>query len=133
GERGAAGDAALAGACQQERAAGAQLVHLKLEKAVGVLRILALEGVAADDLGQPVGVMRGGAAHRAHLVEGDTVPALGELVRRLRARKSAADDGYICHALCLQVVRKIESKRETPGHRSFPASAANDGGANEFA
>jgi hypothetical protein len=86
---------------QEQRPAGAELVHLQLEQAVRVLRVFALEGVGADDLAQPVGLMRRRAAHRAHLVQRDVVPPLRELVRRLAPREPAADDGDCSHAVQL--------------------------------
>jgi hypothetical protein len=74
---------------QDERAEHA---HLGLEQPVRVGGLGALEGVGADQLTEPIGLVRGRRADGAHLVEHDVMPAFGQLPRRLRAREATADD-----------------------------------------
>ena len=70
----------------------AEQAHLGLEQAVRVGGLGALEGVRADELREPIGLVRFGAADGPHLVHDDVVPALGELPGGLAAGESAADD-----------------------------------------
>ena len=70
----------------------AEQAHLGLEQSVRVGRLGALERVRAHQLGEAIGLVRRRAAHGAHLVQHDVVPALGELPRGLAAGESAADD-----------------------------------------
>ena len=63
-ERAAAGNARLIGAQQDERAEPA---HLGLEQAVRVRGLGALEGVRADELGELVGLVRGGRARTGRI------------------------------------------------------------------
>ena len=84
GERAAARNARLIGALEDHRA---EQAHLGLEQAVRVGRLGALEGVGADELGEPVGLVRSVAADGTHLVQDDVVPALGELPGGLAARR----------------------------------------------
>ena len=93
----------------RERAAGRQLVgvgrahdqragaaHLLVDHADGVvLRIVGAEGIGADQLGQLVGQMGLGAAHRAHLVQHHGHARVRELPRRLAAREPAAHDMHV--------------------------------------
>ena len=53
------------------------------------------EGVAADQLGEAVGLMRRRYPHGAHLVEGHTQPSLGKRPGGLAAGETAADDVYV--------------------------------------
>ena len=53
--------------------------------------LIALQRIAADQLGQAVGLMRIGGAHRPHFVERDVDAALRELPGGFRARKASAD------------------------------------------
>ena len=57
-----------------------------------VRRLGALERVGANQLGETVGLVRRRAAHAAHFMDHDVVPALGELPRGFAAGESAADD-----------------------------------------
>src|SRR5215204_7773804 len=52
----------------------------------------ALEGVRADELSEPVGLMCCRADGRPHLVHDDVVPAFGELPGGLAAGEAATDD-----------------------------------------
>ena len=84
-----------------ERAAGRHLVgvaarhdqragkpHLGMQQADGVgLGVVGAEGVGADEFGQAVGLVRIGAAHRAHLVQDDGHAGLARSARRLRSRR----------------------------------------------
>ena len=73
--------------------------HLLVQQADGVvLRIVGAEGVGADQLGQAVGLVRLGAAHRPHLVQHHGHAGLGELPGRLAAGEAAADDVYALDA-----------------------------------
>ena len=57
-----------------------------------VSRIVGAERVGADELGQAVGLVGVGAAHRAHLVQDDGHAGLGDLPGGFRAGEPAADD-----------------------------------------
>jgi len=67
--------------------------HLGLEQAVRVRQFDRFEGVAADELGQPVGLVRGRGAVGPHLVERDGNAALGQRPGGLAPREPAADHG----------------------------------------
>ena len=56
-----------AGGAHDERACASHLLVQQADRVVG--GIVGAEGVGADQLGQAVGEMRIGAAHRAHLVQ----------------------------------------------------------------
>ena len=72
---------------------GAGEPHFLVQEADGiVLPVVGPEGVRADEFGQRVGIVRVGAAHRAHFVQHHWHTALRRLPRRLAARESAADD-----------------------------------------
>ena len=77
---------------------GTQRAHLGLEQAVCVVRFGALERVGTDELGQPIGLMRRGSAHRSHLVQYHVVATLGQLPGRLATRETTADDVERGHA-----------------------------------
>ena len=89
GERAAAGHPRRVGALEDH---AAEEAHLGLEQAVRVGGLGALEGVGADELREPIGLVRFGSADGPHLVHDDVVPALGELPGGLAAGESAADD-----------------------------------------
>ena len=89
GQRGASGDARSIGAGEQNAPQGAQL---GLEQPVGVGELHRFEGVAADELGEPIGLVSGSLRLRAHLAERDPDPALGQRPRCLRAGETSADD-----------------------------------------
>jgi hypothetical protein len=57
-----------------------------------VQRVVGAEGVGADQLGEPIGLVRVGAAHGPHLVQDHRHAASGELPGGLAAGESAADD-----------------------------------------
>ena len=57
GERGAGRHAARLGGAHHQRA---EPPHLLLQQADGVIELVAAEGVAADQLGEPVGLVDGG-------------------------------------------------------------------------
>ena len=64
------------------------------------LGVVGAEGVGADQLGEAVGLVRLGAAHRAHFVQHDRHAGFGDLPCGFRAGKAAADDvdGLDAHA-----------------------------------
>ena len=71
---------------------GARAAHLLVDHADGVVGgIVGAEGVGADQLGEVVGEMGFGGAHRSHLVQHHGHARLRELPRRLAAREAAAD------------------------------------------
>ena len=124
-------------ACRRARAPGRpprgssepSSAHLGLQQAVRVRRLGALEGVRADELGEPVGLVRGGRARGAHLVEDDPVAALGELPGRLAAGEPAADDRGVPRSFAWTVrihrARAVESvrRRDPVVARAGPALA----------
>ena len=92
-ERAAGGELVGVGRAHDQRAGAA---HLLVDHADGiVLRIVGAEGIGADQLGQLVGQMGLGAAHRAHLVQHDRHARLRELPRRFAAREPAAHDMHV--------------------------------------
>ena len=54
--------------------------------------LIALEGVAADEFGEAIGLMRGGAEDRAHFVKANIDAPLGELKCSFGAGETAADN-----------------------------------------
>jgi hypothetical protein len=68
--------------------------HLLMEQADRIgLRIVRAEAVRADEFGEMVGLMRGGAlARAAHLRQADAITRLGELPGGFRTGEAAADD-----------------------------------------
>ena len=73
-----------------QRAGAAQLL---VEQADGIgLGVVGAERVGADQFGEPVGLVRLGAADGAHLVEDDGNAAPGDLPGGLGAGEAAADD-----------------------------------------
>ena len=67
--------------------------HLPVQEAHGIAHgIVGAERVGADQLGQPVGLVRVGAAHRPHLVQQDGHAPAYELPGGLAAGETAADD-----------------------------------------
>src|SRR6266550_5668668 len=72
----------------------AELPHLGFEQAVRVRRFDRFEGVAADEFGEALRLMRGRHLDRAHLVERYTDATLGEGPGGFAARKAAPDHSY---------------------------------------
>ena len=90
-QRRPAGYARGVGRLENERAEDA---HFGLEQAVRVRRLRALECVRADELREPIGLVRRRRSRRPHLMHDDIVAALRELPRRLAAGESSTDDPY---------------------------------------
>lgn len=90
-QRGAGGHLVLVPLAQDQRA---QCAHLLVDQADGVaLRIVGAEAVRADELGEVIGVVRGGVLTRAaHFGEADLVAGLGKLPGGLAPGEPAADD-----------------------------------------
>src|SRR3954447_5501948 len=72
----------------------AEEAHLGLEEPMRVRRLRALERVRADELREPIGLVRGGRANRPHLVHDDVMAALRELPRGFAACETTSDDMY---------------------------------------
>ena len=68
GQRGAGRHAARFGRAHDERA---ETPHLFLQQADGVIELVAAERIAADELGEAIGLVDGGGTDRPHLVERD--------------------------------------------------------------
>ena len=66
--------------------------HLGLEQAVRAGELHRLEGIAADELGEAIGLMRRRHADRAHLAQRDRDAALGQRPGGLAAGEPASDD-----------------------------------------
>ncbi len=66
--------------------------HLGLEQAVRAGELHRLEGIAADELGEAISLMRRRHADRAHLAERDRHAALGQRPGGLAARQPAPHD-----------------------------------------
>ena len=69
-----------------------KLPHLGLEEAVRVRGLERFEAVTADQLGETVGLMRGGHSVGAHLVQRDADAALRQRPGGLASREPAPDD-----------------------------------------
>ena len=80
-------DGGPVGAGDDQRAEPAQLVLQQAQRPVGQVRS---QAVGADQLGHPVGFVRGGHAARAHLVERDMRAVPRRLPGRLRYPASPA-------------------------------------------
>ena len=91
-ERGTTRHARLVGQRQQQRA---QVAQLGLEQAVRVLQFDGLEGIAADQFTQSVGLVRGGAHHRPHLDDRDVDATLRQRPGGLASGEAAADHGDV--------------------------------------
>ena len=65
-QRGARGDAMLVRGAHDQ---GSEPAHLLLQETDGVIELVAAEGVRADQLGEPIGLVHLGGSHRAHLVD----------------------------------------------------------------
>ena len=89
GQRGAGRHARGIGRPHHDRAEPA---HLLFDQPDGVVDLVGAERIAADQLGQSVGLMHGGRPHRPHLVNGDVRAGFSGLPRRFTTREPAADD-----------------------------------------
>jgi hypothetical protein len=78
------------GRAHDQRAKPAHL--LVQEPDGGLFVVVGAEGIGADQLCQPLGLVRIGRAQRTHLMQGNRQAALANLPGRLRARQPAADD-----------------------------------------
>ena len=130
-------------AIDRERAAGRHLVgvaaahdqraepaHLLVQQADRIgLAVVGAERVGADQLGQRLGLVRGGRAHRAHLVQHDRHAAARDLPGRLGAREPAADDVDRLHSQGGQLKIRSEStvRNEADVARTLLASASAPG------
>ncbi len=83
------GNAGAAGHLHQQRSG---VAHLLLEQPGRGVFAVALERVGADEFGEQIGLMGGGVAQRAHLVERDGETAAGALPCSLGTGKARADD-----------------------------------------
>ncbi len=90
GERAAGGDGGLARRGNDQRIEPRELFF---EQADGVLQRRAAQRVAADELGERAGSMRGPADHGAHLVKIHGDAAARRLPRGFAAGETAADNG----------------------------------------
>ena len=82
--------------------------HLFLEQPHRVLQGGAAEGVAADQLRQPIGTVHRGRPNRTHFVERNRDATRGDLPRRLAPRQSAPDDPD--HRTSADVARQATSR-----------------------
>ena len=83
-QRAAGGQPVRVGGAQDQRSGAA---HLLMQQADGIVfRIVGAEGVGADELGEPVGLVRIGGANGAHLVQHDRAAGLRRLPGRLASR-----------------------------------------------
>ena len=89
GERRAGRDTAFFRGAHHERA---QAAHLLLEKPHGVVEFVASKGVAADQLGEAIGLVHRRGARRPHLVERHRHAARSGLPRGLAPGQATSDD-----------------------------------------
>ena len=69
-----------------------ETTHLLLQHADRVVQLVAAEGVAADELRQPIGLMHRRGAYRAHLVQRHRYPGFGRLPGGFGTSQTAAND-----------------------------------------
>ena len=85
GKRAAGRHLMAVGHAHDQRAGAA---HLLMQEADGIgLAIVGAEGIGADEFGEPVGLVRLGAAHGPHLVEDDGNAAPGRLPGGFASRR----------------------------------------------
>ena len=96
------------GRAHHQRAAIPQLGMEEADRVRG--RVVRTERVRADELGEPVGLVRGRGADGPHLVEAHVDAGLRELERGLRPCEAAADDRDCCHCGTM-VDRRMRFKR----------------------
>src|SRR5207248_1263494 len=83
------------GQAQQQRSSAPQLLF---QQPRGRSRRVRFQGIAANQLRQPVGLVRRSRAHGTHLVKRDRNSAVRKLPRRFAPRESAArDDKWFHH------------------------------------
>ena len=75
----------------------AETPHLFFQKADCVVQLVAAEGVAADQFGEPIGLVNRRLADRPHFVERNGNAPRGRLPSCLRARQPAANDADHSH------------------------------------
>ena len=82
--------------------------HFRMQQTDRIgLRIIRTERVGADEFGQPVGLVRISAAHRAHFMENNGHAEICGLPRGFRTGHTAADDvNGFCHAALNGTCRK---------------------------
>ena len=107
----ATGNACLVGTLQQQAAERAQL---GLEEAMRVLELDTLEGIGADQFGEPVGLVRRGGNHGAHLVQLDLDATPGEGPGCFAARESPADHRYLHVAAAFLLRPPLPPRRRPP-------------------
>ena len=89
GQRRAGGHTARFGGAHDDRS---KAPHFLLQETDGVIEFVAAERIAADELGEPVGLVNGSGAQRPHLVQRNGHAARRGLPRGLGAREAAAYD-----------------------------------------
>jgi len=89
GERLASRHASGGGRSKQERSEPSKFL---LEEPGRAGNLFAFQRVAANQLGEPIGLVSGGGAGRPHLVQFDSEAGLRDLPGSLRSRQTAADD-----------------------------------------
>ena len=67
--------------------------HFLFEQTDGVIELVAAEGIAADELGEPIGLVDGRRPHRPHFVQRDRHAARGRLPGSFGTGEPATDDG----------------------------------------
>jgi hypothetical protein len=83
----------------------AEAAHLLMQEADGGLFVVVgAKGIRADQLCQPIRLVRIGRAQRAHLMQRNRQAPLRDLPRRLRPRQPAADNmdhwfWFACHSV----------------------------------
>ncbi len=122
GERAATRHPRAVGALEQH---GSEQAELRLEQSMRVDEFDALEGVAADEFGEAVGLVGGGADHRAHFDEGDRDAALGEGPGRFRAGQPPAEDGHGHFDAAFVAVRRPPFLRGPEARRAASNSMAS--------
>ena len=78
---------------------GPEALCLAVQQARRTRQLLGFQGIATDQLGQEVGLMRRGAGGRSHLEETHRHTPLGCLPGRLCTREATTHDGHTCLGL----------------------------------
>ena len=105
------------GRTHDQRAKPAKLL---MQEAYGIgSAVIGSEGIGTDEFGERVGVMGGGRAQRAHLVNHRRNAAGRDLPRRLAAGEAAADDVNCCRASHSGLARRCRGKGQSR-HENAP-------------
>ncbi len=128
-QRAAGGQLVAIGAAHDQRAEPAHLGVQHADCVRGL--VIRAEGIGADQLGKPVGLVGIGAAFGPHLVQHHGHAAPGELPGRFRARKPPTDHmnraHRHCHSAPSEYWRGLLARNEAGQNKTAPESRGRVG------